>query len=156
MSGPSGGVTKGSDCEREVRIETTGTCLCSGRVVSLKSGINAPELNFLNGKSVGKINKVTVTKESGVEASPNFLKSYLRSKPCVGLLPGIDGENAILQMERDRGVGKNTDWRTSTKTTRDRRRRYLACQGFSPVNDALPVHWTTQHLNDDPLSYERG
>ena len=91
----------------------------------------APELNWPEEYGMKKTDKVTATKESDVyetamatyEASPNRLISYLRSKPCVGLLPGLDRENTVLQMSRYRGVGKDTDRGTSTKTTGDRRRR---------------------------------
>ena len=95
----------------------------------------APELNWPEEYGVEKPDKVTATKESDVyemamatyKASPNCLISYLRSKPCVGLLPGLDGQNAVLQMSRYRGVGKDPERGTSAKTIGDRRR----CLGFS-------------------------
>ena len=90
----------------------------------------APELHWPEEYGVEKNSKVTATKESDVyevamatyEASLNRLVSRLRSKPHVGLLLGLDGENAVLQIERLRSVDGHADRKTSTKTIGNRRR----------------------------------
>ena len=89
----------------------------------------APEVQWPEEHAVEKIDEVAVTKESDVyeaamvvyEASSHSLaSSNLRIRPQ---LLGLDEKNPILQMERYRDVGEDTNWGTSSTTLWDRRGR---------------------------------